>query len=42
MLFCSVINMSQQLDCYGRMKASSSSSPSSSEREVIVPFGFNT
>jgi hypothetical protein len=30
-----VINMSQQLDCHSRMKASSS------EKEIIVPFGFN-
>jgi len=34
-LFFSVINMSQQLDCHSRMKASSS------EKELIVPFGFN-
>lgn len=34
-LFFKVINMSQQLDCHSRMKASSS------EKELIVPFGFN-
>lgn len=30
-----VINISQQLDCHSRMKVSSS------EKEIIVPFGFN-
>ncbi|CAF0752403.1 unnamed protein product [Rotaria sp. Silwood1] len=30
-----LINMSQQLDCHSRMKATSS------EKELIVPFGFN-
>ncbi|CAF3676261.1 unnamed protein product [Rotaria socialis] len=30
-----LINMSQQLDCHSRMKASST------EKELIVPFGFN-
>ena len=35
LFFVKVINMSQQLDCHSRMKATSS------EKELIVPFGFN-